>query len=74
MPGAERNGVLVLHVWIEVGNGGLFARITAESDLGSGERVSLVVGSVDDIVALVHDWVEKFAAADGEHHQPVTAP
>jgi hypothetical protein len=59
----ERTGVLVLRVWIEPGGpsaDGLRARITAESRLGSGDRVSVVAGSVEEIVEIVRRWVAAF--------------
>jgi hypothetical protein len=62
----ERTGVLVLRVWIEPGardDDGLRARITAEHDLGSGERVTKTAATVEATIAIVRDWVETFAAA-----------
>lgn len=65
MAPAERTGVLVLRVWIETGpGGGLRARITAEKALGSGERVSLVLGTVDEVIEIVRSWLHGFV--DGE--------
>jgi hypothetical protein len=58
----ERTGVLVLRVWIEAGSGEFRARITAESELGSGERVSVVAGSLEEILEFVSRWVEEFRA------------
>jgi hypothetical protein len=52
-------------VWIETGpGGGLRARITAEKALGSGERVSLVLGTVDEVIEIVRSWLHGFV--DGE--------
>ena len=52
-------------MWIEAGPGsGLRARITAEKALGSGERVSLVAGTVDEVVEIVRSWLHGFV--DGE--------
>ena len=56
----ERTGVLVLRVWIEAGSGEFRARITAERELGSGERVSVVAGSLEEILEFVQRWIDKF--------------
>jgi len=56
----ERTGVLVLRVWIEAGSGEFRARITAESELGSGERVSVVAGSLEEILEFVQGWIDEF--------------
>jgi SRSO17 transposase len=62
----ERSGVLVLRVWIEpVTTESLRARITAERDLQSRERVSVAAASVPEILEIVRDWVEEFAATGG---------
>jgi hypothetical protein len=39
----------------------LRARITAESQLGSGERVTLAAAGVEEILEIVRAWVERFA-------------
>jgi hypothetical protein len=63
VPPSERTGVLVLRVWIEAGSdGGLRARITTENELGSRERVSVVAGSVQQVVQFVEQWVKGFVA------------
>jgi hypothetical protein len=60
---SERTGVLVLRVWIEAGSeSGLRARITTEDELGSQERVSVVAGSVEQVVELVEQWVQGFVS------------
>lgn len=43
----------------------LRARITAERDLQSRERVSVAAASVPEILEIVRDWVEEFAATGG---------
>jgi hypothetical protein len=66
VPGGERTGVLVLRVWVEpsgLEGEGLRARITAEEQLGTGERTTVVAGSVEQIVEIVRSWVEGFAAS-----------
>jgi hypothetical protein len=56
----ERTGVLVLRVWIEAGTEWFRARLTAESELGSGERVTVVAGSLEEILEFVERWIEEF--------------
>jgi len=63
VPPSERTGVLVLRVWIEAGSeSGLRARITTENELGSQERVSVVAGTVEQVVEFVEQWVKGFVA------------
>ena len=67
MPGVaarERSGVLVLRVWIEAGSDEFRARITAENELGSGERVTAVAGSLDEILQFIRKWVDAFLAVE----------
>jgi len=60
----ERTGVLVLRVWVERdGDDGLRARITTESELGSGERTSVGAVTAEQIVGYVSGWLEDFVAA-----------
>jgi hypothetical protein len=64
VPIGERTGVLVLRLWLEPAardGEALRARITAESDLGSGERVTLAAAGLEEILEIVRDWVERFA-------------
>ena len=60
MPNGERTGVLVLRVWIEAGSGEFRARITAEDELGSRDRVTAVAGGVEEILELIRAWVADF--------------
>ena len=58
---SERTGVLVLRVWIEPGGeDGLRARITASDDLERAEQRSVAAASVDDVVRVVREFVERF--------------
>jgi hypothetical protein len=58
---AERTGVLVLRVWIEYdGADGLRARITESSDILSYEQTTVVVGTIDDVLRVVRDWLDAF--------------
>ena len=56
----ERTGVLILRVWIEAGSGEFRARITAESELGSGERLTVVAATLEEVLELITDWVKEF--------------
>ena len=60
VPNGERTGVLVLRVWIEAGTDEFRARITAEDELGSGERVTVVAGSIEEILEFIRTWVADF--------------
>ena len=63
MPPSERTGVLVLRVWIEAGSeSGFRARITVEDELGSHERVSVIAGSIEQVVEFVERWLKGFVA------------
>ena len=55
----------MLRVWLEPASqdgSALRARITAEDELGSGERVTFTAANVDGVVEIVRSWVERFAA------------
>jgi hypothetical protein len=56
----ERTGVLVLRIWIEADTDEFRARITAENELGTGERVTAVAGSLDEIIQFIRLWVQEF--------------
>lgn len=60
VPNGERTGVLVLRVWIEAGTDEFRARMTAEDELGSGERVTVVAGSIEEILEFIRTWVADF--------------
>ena len=60
VPNGERTGVLVLRVWIEAGTDEFRARMTAEDELGSGERVTVVAGSLEEILEFIRTWVADF--------------
>ena len=62
MPIGERTGVVILRVWIEAGTDEFRARMTAETALGSGERVTAVAASLDEILEFIRRWVEEFRA------------
>lgn len=52
--------MLVLRVWIEAGTDEFRARMTAEDELGSGERVTVVAGSLEEILEFIRTWVADF--------------
>jgi hypothetical protein len=58
---AERTGVLVIRVWIELnGEARLRARITRVLDTESREEISSVVATRDEITSTVADWLDAF--------------
>jgi hypothetical protein len=58
---AERTGVLVVRVWIEVnGEARLRARITRTLDVSGHEEISTVVATPEEITASVADWLDAF--------------
>jgi hypothetical protein len=60
-PPAERTGVLVIRVWIELnGEARLRARITRVLDTESREVISSVVATRDEITSTVADWLDAF--------------
>jgi|GEM_PF-6307738 hypothetical protein len=61
MEAPEPTGVLVLRLWIEAG-ACLRARITCSPELAA-ERESVVASSLDDILAVVGDFVEDFVSS-----------
>jgi hypothetical protein len=64
VPLRERTGVLVLRVWIEAGTDEFRARITAENELGSGDRATAVAATLDEILEFIRVWVGEFVAGD----------
>lgn len=53
---------MIVRIWLESGHEqGLRARLTESSDLASREQASHSAASVDEIVALVREWAERFA-------------
>jgi hypothetical protein len=57
---AERTGVLVLRLWT-VDEGGLRARISSTVDLDSAPARTTAAASVDDIRAIVAEFLTAFA-------------
>jgi hypothetical protein len=59
----ERTGVMIIRVWREIS--GLRARVTHTLDVEGGEESVNVVGSADEIQAVVTEWLRRFAAPGG---------
>jgi hypothetical protein len=57
--GAEETSVLVIRVWRE--ESGFRARVTVAPDASSRDQWSVVVGSPEDLLAAIADWVADFA-------------
>lgn len=60
----ERTGVLVLRIWVEQGDGGLRARITTSDDVESPEHTSVVAATLDEILRVVREFVERFRGSE----------
>lgn len=54
---------MIVRVWLEDNGGGLRARITEASDLESCEQTSRVAATIDEIAAIVREWVDQFVAS-----------
>ena len=57
----ERAGVIVIRVWVEDASE-VRARITASTDLFSGEQTVAVAQGAEDILAVVRSWLDAFLA------------
>jgi hypothetical protein len=55
----ERTGVLVVRVWVE-GDAPPRARLTATDDLAAPAQEEFAASGVDEIVATVRGWLERF--------------
>lgn len=56
----ERAGVILVRVWTEP-DGGTRARITATDDLTTGDETVTAAAGVEEILAVVRAWLERFA-------------
>jgi hypothetical protein len=61
--GHELVGVLVIRAWVEEDGERrvLTARVRATNDLMAANTTTHAAGSVDEIIAIVHDWLHAFA-------------
>jgi hypothetical protein len=59
---SERTGCIVVRVWVE-GDAVARARITASADLSSEMQTVATASGVDEIVAAVRAWLERFLSA-----------
>jgi hypothetical protein len=60
-----RTGVLVVRAWLEGSPPGqLRARITQTLDISAPREVVRVVGSADDVLALVRAWLDALRGND----------
>ena len=62
----ERTGVVVIRVWIESAaeaGGGFRARVTLVRDVEHNASETLVAATPEEIVEIVHGFLEEFAAA-----------
>jgi 5-carboxymethyl-2-hydroxymuconate isomerase len=58
----ERAGVLVVRVWLEADSGQPRARIIARIDIADGRETIRTASSVDEVCALVREWMTEFLA------------
>jgi hypothetical protein len=56
----DRVGVLVVRVWTER-EGQIRARITSSTDVLRAESQVSASGTVEDICAVIQEWLERFA-------------
>ena len=59
----ERTGVLIVRVWVEPACGDVRARITETLDVERGQESTRVAAGVDQILAAIRDWLDRFVAA-----------
>ena len=63
---AEREGTLILRVWREdPGASTLRIRMIGQLDLGVDDQDTAAAATVEQAVAYVRAWLERFAASDG---------
>ena len=51
---------MVVRLWIESPDVGLRARLTYSLDLNDPEQTSEAAGSAEEVMRIVHNWVEAF--------------
>jgi hypothetical protein len=66
---AEREGTLILRVWLEDrGASMLRIRMIGQLDLGVAEQVTAAVATVEEAVAYVRAWLDRFAVSGEDGH------
>jgi 5-carboxymethyl-2-hydroxymuconate isomerase len=58
----ERAGLLVVRVWLEADSRQPRARIISRIDVADGREITRTASSVDEVCALVRDWMTEFLA------------
>ena len=58
-PVTEKVGLVVVRAWTE-GASSFRARVTVVPDVAASEEQVVVVGSPDEVVTLVRDWLNRF--------------
>jgi hypothetical protein len=58
--GTDRAAVMVVRIWVEGPDNSLRARLTQTLDLGTREQTSHVAATVEEVLALVRDWIGAF--------------
>jgi len=58
----ERAGALIVRVWLEEsGDPKLRIRMVGQLDLAADDRVTAVTADIDEMLAHIRDWLERFA-------------
>jgi hypothetical protein len=58
----ERAGALIVRVWLEEsGDPKLRIRMVGQLDLAADDRVTAVTADIDEMLAYIRDWLERFA-------------
>lgn len=60
----ERAGALIIRVWLEEsGDPRLRIRMVGRLDLDADDQVTAAASDIDEMLAYVRDWLERFAGA-----------
>jgi len=61
---AGRDGVLILRVWLEdSGDSALRIRMVGRLDLDLDDQEAMAAATIDEVLAYVRAWLERFAAS-----------
>lgn len=65
---SERTGALIIRIWVDRdARAQLRARITRTLDVASGEEVSTAATTVEQIEAVVRDWLDSYVSSGKAH-------
>ena len=63
--GPDRTGVMVVRIWIDGTGKQIRARLTETLDITSHEERTQAAASVDEVLAIVREWLGRFGEGDG---------